>query len=362
MNILFIITSLGVGGAENILTSLSDSLVKKGHVIKIICLRGEVLVKPNSKNIEIVSLKLNDLKNIISIFKSISEIIREYKPDIVHAHMFHAIILARLIRIFTHFPKMISTAHSKSFGGIIRAKLYRATDSLSDINTNVSDEATEFFIKNKIFKRHNTLTVSNGINTEKFKFNTEKREKFRQQFNIESKEKIFIAVGRFNEAKDYPNLLKAFSLYLEQSSSIAKLVIVGDGELRSLVEQLIIQHQLENKVCLLGIRHDVSDLLNMADVFVLSSAWEGFGLVVAEAMATEKIVIATDCGGVKEVLGNEKFLVPTKNSQALAQKMLDAGNLNEQEILEMGRQNRQKIVEQYSSNAMVDHWLEVYNR
>ncbi|MGB9038049.1 MAG: glycosyltransferase, partial [Acinetobacter calcoaceticus] len=100
--------------------------------------------------------------------------------------------------------------------------------------------------------------------------------------------------------------------------------------------------------------------LNMADTFVLSSAWEGFGLVIAEAMATEKVVISTDCGGVKEVLGDERFLVLPKNSELLAQKMFDSINLDTQERINIGIANRKRILDKYSLGAMVAKWLKIY--
>jgi glycosyltransferase involved in cell wall biosynthesis len=360
MKLIFFITSLGMGGAENILSNLTDGLVEKGYDIKIVCLRGDILVKPKSKNIKIVNLNFNKIKDIIKVFNLAKSVIREFKPDIVHAHMFHAIILARLLRLFVYFPKLICTAHSKSFGGIWRSYLYRFTDLFSDLNTNVSDEATEFFIKNRIFKRRNTMTVTNGIDTEKFKKNESIRTTLRQQFGFSDQEFVFVAIGRFNEAKDYPNLLRAFSLYLQKSSLCSKLVIIGDGELRIQIEALIIEYKLENNVILLGIRKNVSDLLNIADVFVLSSAWEGFGLVIAEAMSTERVVIATDCGGVKEVLGDERFLVPVADSNALSDKMLEITQLTDAERTQIGYYNRQRILKEYSLNTMVDQWLKIY--
>lgn len=360
MKIIFIITSLGMGGAENVLSNLSDGLVKHDCEVKIICLKGKVIVKPNSEKVEIISFNLNNLKNLKSIIKESKKIIEEFKPDVVHAHMFHAIILARLLRIFVKFPRLISTAHSKSFGNLARAFLYRITDKFSDINTNVSFEATEYFIKNNIFKRSNSLTITNGIDTQKYFPNVVKRNLLREKFNFSSQDHIFIAVGRFNEAKDYPNLLQSFSLLLNNFYSNSKLVIVGDGELRYLVEELISDYKLEKYVMLLGVRNDVNDLLNMADTFVLSSAWEGFGLVIAEAMATEKVVISTDCGGVKEVLGDERFLVLPKNSELLAQKMFDSINLDTQERINIGIANRKRILDKYSLGAMVAKWLKIY--
>lgn len=347
-----------MGGAENILASLADGLERKGCQVKIICLKGPIVVKPTSPNIEIVDLEFNGIKNLGTAFKKIKSICQEFQPDVIHAHMFHAIILARLSKFFYAIPKLICTAHSKAYGGFNRALLYKITDHFSDINTNVSYEATDFFIKNKVFKRHNTVTVTNGVDTQKFISNFSQREKYRKEFNLSGNDKIFIAVGRFNQAKDYPNLITAFQKVSQMQT--VKLFIVGDGELRAQIENLIDDYQLNDKVILLGIRRDITDLLNMADYFILSSAWEGLPTVLMEAMATEKIVITTDCGGAREIVNNQEYLVPTKDSDALTQKMLEVIEINQQDCEQIGKINRQRVIDHYSLDAMVGQWLKLY--
>lgn len=109
-------------------------------------------------------------------------------------------------------------------------------------------------------------------------------------------------------------------------------------------------------------RKDVHDWMSAADVFVLSSAWEGFGLVVAEAMACERIVVATDCGGVKEVVGDTGILVPAKDSVALAQGLAKGLALTREAALAQGRLARQRIVARYSLSVQAERWLELYQK
>lgn len=360
MKILFIITSLGMGGAENIVVSLADKLTLQGHNVDIVCLRGEILIKPKCKNIKIYSLKLTNIINIYTVLKKINNIIKKMQPDVIHAHMFHAIIMSRILKISFPDIKLISTAHSKLYGGKFRGLLYKITDRFSDLNTNVSHEATDYFLDHKVFSRNNTITVTNGIDINKYSYDLNKRTKLRDFYRIQASDKIFISVGRFNEAKDYPNLLNAYAKFISHYKKESKLFIIGDGVLRAQIEELIEQLGLANSVTLLGIRHDVNELLNMADIFILSSEWEGFGLVIAEAMATEKVVIATDCGGVKEVLGNYEYLVPAKDSEALTQKMLEVTEINQQDCEQIGKINRQRVIDHYSLDAMVGQWLKLY--
>src|SRR5690606_23776011 len=99
--------------------------------------------------------------------------------------------------------------------------------------------------------------------------------------------------------------------------------------------------------------HDVPRLMSAADVFVLSSAWEGFGLVAAEAMACERVVVATDCGGVREVVGEAGYLVPTRNSQALAAALTNAISLSIAEKSRLGRRARQRVEAHYSLDQAI---------
>ena len=101
--------------------------------------------------------------------------------------------------------------------------------------------------------------------------------------------------------------------------------------------------------------------MNAADVFVLSSAWEGFGLVVAEAMACEKIVVATDSGGVKEVLGDAGYLVPASDPLVLANSLINALNISDIERDKMGARARERVVKLYAINDIVERWLSIYS-
>lgn len=360
MKILLLITGLGLGGAEKVVTSLADQLVISGHQVKIAYLRGQIDVRPQHAEIELIDLGLNSFPNFTQSRQRFIELMQQFQPDVVHAHMFHAILFARLLRKRAKIPYLISTAHSKVIGGKARQWLYRLTDARSDLNTNVSEEATAFFIEQKAFSEQHSTTVTNGIDTQKFQYNSQLRQQFRQQFSLNDDTPVFMAVGRLMEAKDYPNLIRAFQ-QLQTTKSSAQLFIVGDGVQRNHLEQQVRQLGLQQQIHFLGARQDIPALLSMVDVFVLSSAWEGFGLVVAEAMSCERVVIATDCGGVREVLAQSEWLVPPENSEMLSKKMLNAVQLSAHEKAQLGQQNRQRVIEHYSMQKMLEHWLALYN-
>ncbi|RZG87013.1 glycosyltransferase [Acinetobacter sp. WCHAc060033] len=355
MKILYLITGLGGGGAEKVVADLADQMSLRGHSVKIAYLKGEVVVQPENKSIELIYLGLESLKDTKIAYLNYKKIILEFAPDVVHSHMVHANLFARLARKFYSVPKLICTAHNSNEGGRLRMLFYRYTNYLSDFNTNVSREATEKFIKLKAFTK-SAITIYNGINLDKFYNNNNlNKNNFTQ-----NGEKLILAVGRFNLQKDYPNLLIAIRKLKETDQLKFKLIIAGDGELRTLIEKSIVEFDLIDDVILLGRRDDIPDLMSIADVFVLSSAWEGFGLVVAEAMACETFVVATDCGGVKEVMGGFGQLVPIKNSDILAEKLQYALNLSTRERLTNNKNALKYVQDNFDLRHIIDQWLSIY--
>lgn len=352
MKILYVITGLGLGGAEKVVCDLADQMSNLGHRVIVAYLTGEILVRPKNLDIDIVFLELNNLSQLYSSSRRYRKLIQDFQPDIVHAHMVHANIFSRLNRIGCKIPKLICTAHNSNEGGKLRMLAYRLTNFLSDFNSNVSQEATESLTSKGAFNQNNLTTVYNGIDLSKFKsFKTKKK----------NEEIMILSVGRFNEQKDYPNLFKAIKI-LKDNNLIEKVkfYIAGDGELRPYLEKTIEDLGINNNIVLLGKRSDIPELLNQSDYFVLSSRHEGLPTVVIEAMACETFVVATDCGGSAEILGETGVLVPIENSEALAKGLEQAMKLTEDQIRKNGKFARKRVEKLFSLEASVNKWLALY--
>lgn len=360
MKILMVITGLGMGGAEKVVTSLADQLVDRGHEVVIAYMTGEILVAPKNNSIKLISLEADSIKNLYKSYSILRKLIKDFKPDVVHSHLVHANILCRSLRLTTAIPRLISSAHNTDEEGWTRFLAYRLTDKLTDISTNVSDEAVEAFIKQKAVRLGRMLTLHNGISTTEFIFSEQARDDICRELGVIKDQQLILAVGRLNEQKDYPNLFAAISILSKNYQNI-KVAIAGQGSLLHELENRAKELGIADKICFLGIRDDIPQLMSAADVFVLSSAWEGFGLVVAEAMACERVVVATDCGGVKEVVGDAGFLVPPKNDIALATALQQALTLTSDERLQLGKKARQRFLQYYSLDMATDKWLRLYS-
>ncbi len=356
MKILYVITGLGMGGAEKVVCDLADQMVEKGHEVKIAYLTGDKLVTPKSPNIEIIYLALNGVNSLIPASFRYRKLLKKFRPDIVHSHMVHANIFSRLNRLNNSIPKLICTAHNSNEGGKIRMLAYKYTTPLSDINTNVSGEASQALIDKGAFAKDNLITVYNGIDLNKFNIDKTKNDFVSLDQNLIN----CISVGRFNEQKDYPNLLNAIALLDKKLEVSIKFQIAGDGVLRSELECLINKLNLNDCVELLGNREDIPKLLSNSKFFILSSKHEGLPTVVIEAMACGCFVIATDCGGTAEIMGDTGILVPPQDSQALAQAMQQALSLTDEQIEVNNKRARKRIEELFSLEKSVEKWLEIY--
>lgn len=360
MKITLIITCLGMGGAQRQVCDLADEFIKSGHQVQLIAISDEVLLKPKSHEVQVAAL--NMAKTPLGFIKAYWQARRrmmQFKPDVVHSHMVHANLFARLLRLTTRIPKLICTAHNTNEGGHSRMLAYRLTDALCDLSTNVSQEAMDISIKRRAVPASRIIAMHNGIDTLRFTFNPANRATLRTQLILEDNTPLILAVGRFNVQKDYPNLLTAFN-QLPRDLNHAQLAIIGTGEEQAKIEALAAQLGLTGRIHFLGLQRNVHEWMSAADLFVLSSAWEGFGLVVAEAMACERVVVATDCGGVKEVLGECGFLVPPKESKKLANALIDALSLDANDSRQLGIKARKYVQGKYSLSVIAKKWLELY--
>ena len=360
MKILFCITSLALGGAEKVVCELADRLVSEGHLVKIAFLTGEIIVRPSSSSIEIINLRLKKKHNFLRSFFLMRELLINFEPDIVHSHMFHANIFCRFIALFSSPHRLICTAHSNNEGGWLRMFLYRITDSIPFVSTNVSAEAVREFIRLRATNSFRMIPVYNGINLDRFHFRLKERDIIRANMKAGPDLPIFLAVGRLQPAKDYPNLLKAFKDVLITIPN-ALLWIIGSGSSLGELETMAIKLGISPNVSFLGSKEDIENWMSASDVFVLSSAWEGFGLVVAEAMACERIVVATDSGGVAEVVGDCGYIVEKCSSKMLSKAMINAFDKNNRKNLDLGCYARRRIYEKFDGSEILKQWVNIYS-
>jgi glycosyltransferase involved in cell wall biosynthesis len=361
LRILFLLTSLAYGGAETQVVRLAIRLKLRGWEVAVASLMPPKAYVEDleAAGIPVFSLgirrKLPDPRPVLRLV----QIIRKWRPDIVHSHMVHANLLARIVRFLAPIPVLICSARSIDEGSRFREILYRLTDSLCDLTTQVSHAGLERYVRVGAVPRHKIRYIPNGVDTERFKPNLEDRLKFRKELGVDGF--VWLAVGRFDPPKDYPSMLQAFARVVHKHSNTI-LLIAGDGPLRKTMENLARELGIEKRTKFLGIRQDIPQLMNAADAYVMSSSWEGMPNVLLEASATGLPIVATDVGGNREIVldGVTGFLVPPRNPEALARTMLRIMDLSDEERKEMGKRARKHIEVKFNLDRVVDLWEILY--
>ncbi len=368
MRIVIVLTSLGMGGAEKQALAVQERMAKRGHAVAVLVLRPRL---PEEWRTTLPTVHLDMRKSLASFlagFLQARRFLRAFKPDLVHSHSFHANVVARLLKIAAPSMRIVSTVHNVYEGGRLRMMAYRLTDPLSRRTVAVSQAAKERFVRLKAVPARKCRVLPNGIDTTEFTPNADRRAAMRKAMSADAKF-VWFAAGRLVPAKDFPNLLRAFNLVRKQLPDAelwiagapldAKMTHTSDG--RTSFAWLVATEQgMQENVRWLGLRRDVPALLDAADAFVLGSAWEGMPLALGEAMAMEKPVVATDAGGVRQLVGDAGALVPAGNHAALAAAMHAMMGKSREERATLGRAARQRIQEQFSLEAAANEWEELY--
>jgi glycosyltransferase involved in cell wall biosynthesis len=304
-SILHVITTIDRGGAENHLLELARVQVKTGHKVSVAYLKGAAEQKENfqSAGVEVIQ----GGKSFFAQFAKIHKLARSGLYPIVHAHLPQAELACLGI------PNHIISRHNtepfvpgvpnflSSF--IARTCTYRST--IIAISNAVKDYAKE----NAMIASHIPISVVYyGINHQDFQLHDFDRAIWRQQeLNCEPEEFVFGTISRLVPQKDLQTLINAFSKISKEVR--CKLVIVGDGVQRNELEKLVKFLNLESKVHFLGKRRDIPELLHGIDAFALTSKYEGLGLVLLEALASEVPIIAARNSAIKEIVNDDVALM-----------------------------------------------------
>ena len=363
MRILFLSTSMGMGGADSQLLAAAQGLQARGHDILIVSLTplGPMGLRARSVGLPTESLEMRrgipDPRGLARLIR----IARAWRPDVLHSHMVHANLMARALQLLTPVPALVSTIHNIYDGGPLLMAGYRLTNGLVDHMTIISEAAADRFIRDRIVPRKLLRVIPNGVDPELYRqAPAGVRDGLRQALGL-GREFVWLAVGRFETAKDYPNMLRAFAAVRDRHPE-AVLLLAGRGALQVETEALARELQLGPGVRFLGVRDDVAALVSAADGYVMSSGWEGMPMVLLEAAAGGLPIVTTRVGGTAEVVldGESGFLAPPRDHGALASAMLRLMSLTQTERRTMGERGREHIRTRYGLTRVVEQWEELY--
>jgi len=347
--IAIVVSGLERGGAETQAADLARSLARRGWEVAVFAFRPGAL----EADLRAAGVPVHVL-GPASLLVHLARL----KPAIVHAHLFHANLAARLARLLCPIPVVISTVHSmaessRRSGAVGRRDLlYRLTDSLADATVFVSSASAARHIAAGAVSKRRARVIPNGIDTARFRPDPSLRAEARAALGLAGRF-AWLAAGRLMWKKNYPLLLQAMAGQPE-----ATLFIAGEGPDGDRLRRLALPN-----VRFLGARQDLPALMNACDGFVLSSAVEGLPMVLLEAAASGLPQVSTAAGGVPEVVihGRTGLVVPLGDAAALAAAMARLEAMPPEERASMARAAREHAISHFDLASVTSAWENLYH-
>jgi glycosyltransferase involved in cell wall biosynthesis len=293
-----------------------------------------------------------------SVVARVARTLEHFRPDVVHTHTY-ALRYALPYMLYRRVPAMVHTVHNLAekeiewYGRWVHRLAFRRGVLPVAIAREVANSIR------RVYGIDEFPLIPNGIPVDAFRGPSIDRERWRNKEGFVPTAILFVCVAWLRPQKNPALLLESFRLG-PASDPRAHLLLVGTGPLRSELERQIVASGLQERVHLLGNRADVPEILNAADVFVLSSDYEGNPLSVMEAMAAGKPMICTAVGGVPELVEDGcGLLVPPRDAQALSRAMshmLEDPNARKS----MGEKSARRAVEHFGLRVMTEAYEDLY--
>ena len=300
-----VITELDIGGAEKAFVRLASGLTFAGWNLRVICLRGAgpLVQDLQDREIPVQTLNCGGFADVRAPFR-LAASFRAQPPDAVLSFLHHANVASRIGCRLAGVPVHISGIRVAD-RRLPVALTERLTARWTTHCVAVSEHVSAAHQKISGLSDSRISVIRNGVDWETL---SQLEPADRRQFGYGDSDYVILSVGRLEPQKDPETLLQAFRILYAQQSVLprqVRLLLVGEGRLRSLLEQRVRVHGLEEVVQFAGWRQDAASLIRMADVVVLSSRWEGLPNVVLESQAAGTPVIASAVDGCLDLVDDQ---------------------------------------------------------
>lgn len=363
MRVLQVLPNLGVGGAERLVAHLAVYLkTHTPHEVRVLSLYSKI-GSDISEMLETCGVSVYYLGKHrgpdFRMFPRIARIIDEYDPHIVHSHLY--VLRYLLLGLWRHKRTFwIHTVHNATdretdrAGLILNRWLYRKRVKPVAISYALGKSLESFYGLAKI------PVIMNAIPLERYQVAESERINWRYREGLSSEDILLTCVARFSEQKNHGMLLRAFQSIARDVPN-TKLLLVGDGELRSEIQGTIKELDLQDKVHLLGVRRDIPQILAASDLFLLPSSWEGTPLCVMEALSAGCPCVVTAVGGVPELVqeGVTGRVVPPGNAAAFANAVVHLLH-DPYRMKEMRVQAKDYAMQHFGFEKMARAYLHLY--
>ena len=363
MRITHVVENLNRGGLERVVIDLIEQQQSDGHSCQVVCLFEPGKLAPEIARLGVPLISCDKKPGLdMRAFRKMRSAFLEHDASVVHSHNavahYYAVGASAFLGV-----RRVNTRHGMGSHPLSwkRELLYRCAMIFSDVAALVCARARANFIKHYILPEAKAVTVYNGIPVDRFSLrNPHARKALLSETGWSEDSLIMGKVARLNPLKDHQTLLQAMAI-IYAAEPKARLVLIGDGEMRAALEKCCGELGLSNAVCFLGDRSDVHALLPALDIFLMSSITEGYSISLLEACASALPIIATDVGGNGEIVvdGLNGYLVPPKMPALFAQAALRLIR-DQAACAEIGQLNRKFAEDAGSVRAMAHRYEALY--
>lgn len=323
---------------------------------------GVLASKLREKSIPVSVLDERKLSRV-SISSACLQVMRTFKPHIVHTHGFKENFLGGIAARLGRVEGIIRTHHGRGMiGSAGRYDMIERINAwiLTDAAIAVSHDLEKFLIELGIPAKKITV-IHNGVEPCEHVLE-DKAKALRMELGIANDERVIGAIGRLVPIKDHRTFINSAKLILEAELKV-RFVLVGDGHLRDDLEQQVRNLGIDRQFCFTGFREDANDLLDLFDVFVLTSIHEGIPIALLEAMSLGKPVVVTCVGGIPEVVKDHVngMMVPSGDVKAFADACL---RVLRDDVLRasLSEHAYREVREKYLLDATVERTQNVYRK
>ncbi len=365
--IMFVISSLVGGGAEHVVVNLINNLDRKKYEILLVIFENKLDLESNLNiPIKIVCLYKKTRWDFLKIIFKLRKTIGDYEPDSIISFLQYTNIVTVLSTLFQirnytliiserSYPrKYLTTTRLGYLKRWLMSFTYKRADKIITVSKAIKRVLEEDFS----IPPEKIKVVYNPVSLEEIIFKSQKA--VEHPFFKDGNAQVIISAGRLVKLKRYDRLLRVFSL-IRKSQKTARLIILGKGILKRELENLALKLKINKFVSFVGYKDNPYAWMSKADIFVLSSAYEGFPNVLIEAMACGVPVISTDClSGPREIITNGKngILVPVGDERKLAEAILDL--LNNEKKRKKFSLEAKKRVKDFEAKKIVTQYAKLF--
>jgi glycosyltransferase involved in cell wall biosynthesis len=361
LRILYFIDSLNIGGAEMLLVSMLRTYQPDHDMHVVYFTEGPLRAQIEEMGIPLTRISTRGIKDPTALPKAI-QLARTFKPDVIHTHLSKSDIVGQMAGSMLGVPVRISTIHNtdpwrmKALPSTFMKQVTGGAQKMIAVSTVVRD----YVIEHGNLPPEKIVVVDNGIDLDKFDPATVTPVDLNAEYGIDPDAPIVSVIGRLHPQKGHEYFLQSAKMIVDEMPE-ARLLIVGDGDLREGLEARRTELGLDDHVIFTGIRRDMPNLMAATDIVAFSSLYEGLPVTLLEAMAMERVLVSTAVGGVPDVVVDHEngLLVPVEDAGAFAKACLEA--LRDADLRQsLGKAARETIRQSFDQRVMHQQILDMY--